>query len=198
MRFAARVGVVLALLSASVTLPIAAAHACTCADIAQVQQLNRADAVFIGKVIERDPPAGSEEAATASDVALTVDVNRVYKGKVSATQVVTAQGIAGYCGLTFAVGDTLLVFANSESSGGNAAPEYVTKLCSGTETAATAPKSFGDGKTPIGYTSAAAHLQTSGGPPIVLLGVGVLALAVASAGWLFWNRRRPADESDAA
>ncbi|HEX5018519.1 MAG TPA: hypothetical protein VFX15_13150 [Actinomycetes bacterium] len=183
-----RVGVILALLGASVTLPMAAAHACTCADATPAKHLRAADAVFLGAVVGQDPPAGSSEASSASDIKLTVDVERVFKGDVSAEQEVTAQGIAGYCGLTFGVSDAVLVFATSESVGGGAPPKFVTSLCSGTERAATVPKSFGDGKRPVGYVSASADVE-EGGFPVGAVAVGLVVVA-AGAGAVGWGLRR--------
>ena len=194
MRGLARVGVVVALLCAGLVVPVAA-QACTCANSGPAKDFKRADVVFLGNVVERDPPAGTPEADSASEVTLTFAVQRVFKGKVIAEQPVVSQGLAGYCGQTFETNDSVLVYAADETLN-TPEPRYVSALCSGSTVADAAPSSFGEGTLPVGFddaASAAAIVDDSGGVPAlvwIVIAVAVVVGAVAG-GVVVGSRRRP-------
>ena len=186
----ARIGFVLALLCAGLTMPLASAQACTCATATPAQNFKVADVVFLGTVLGRDPPAGSDAAASASEVTFTFAASRVFKGDVAATQAVVSQGLAGYCGQTFPDGDSVLVFANDDTERGGP-QRYVSELCSGSEIVDAAPTSFGAGKIPVGYVKPEPAAAGGSGPGVLLLvGMGVLLVAAAGGGGLFMRRRR--------
>jgi len=195
MRGLARVGVVVALLCAGLVVPVAAAQACTCASSGPAKDFQRADVVFLGNVLERDPPAGTPEADSASEVTFTFAVQQVFKGKVAAEQPVVSQGLAGYCGQTFDTDDSVLVYADDETLN-TPEPRYVSGLCSGSAVADAAPSSFGDGSLPIGFdeaASAAAIVDDSGGVRALVWIVVALAVLVGAvaAGVVLSSRRRP-------
>jgi len=193
MRGLARVGVVVALLCAGLVVPVAA-QACTCASSGPAKDFKRADVVFLGNVLERDPPAGTPEADSASEVTFTFAVQRVFKGKVIAEQPVISQGLAGYCGQTFETNDSVLVYAADETLN-TPEPRYVSALCSGSTVADAAPPSFGEGTLPVGFDDAAsaAAIVDSGGVPAlvwIVIAVAVVVGAVAG-GVVVGSRRRP-------
>ena len=195
MRGLTRIGLVVALLCAGLVFPMAAAQACTCANSGPAKDLKRADVVFLGNVLERDPPAGTPEADSASEVIFTFAVQRVFKGKVAAEQPVISQGLAGYCGQTFETSDSVLVYAADETLN-TPEPRYVSELCSGSTVTDAAPASFGEGTLPVGFdeaASAAAIADDPGGVPVVVwiaLALVVVVGAVA-AGVVVGSRRRP-------
>ena len=197
MRGLARAGVVMALLCAGLVVPGAAAQACTCADSGPAQDFKRADVVFLGNVLERDPPAGTAEADAASEVTFTFAVQRVFKGKVAAEQPVISQGLAGYCGQTFNTNDSVLVYAADETVN-TPEPRYVSGLCSGSTVADAAPASFGDGELPAGFEDAvrAADVdEGSGGlPALVWVALALVgAVAAGALGVALFARRRPSE-----
>jgi hypothetical protein len=186
----ARIGFVLALLCAGLVFPFAPAQACTCADATPMQNFKVADVVFLGTVLGRDPPAGSEAAMSASDVTFTYAVKRVFKGDVAATQPVVSQGLAGFCGQAFPDNDSVLVFANDDTERGGP-QHYVSELCSGSEVADAAPASFGAGKIPVGYVKPVpATAGGSGSGVLLLVAAAVVVVAGLGGGGLFWRRRR--------
>jgi hypothetical protein len=190
MKGLARIGFVLALLCAGLAFPITAAQACTCAEATPAQNFKTADVVFLGTVLGRDPPAGSDEAASASEVTFTFAVRRVFKGEVAATQPVVSQGLAGFCGQTFPDDDSVLVFADDETERG-APQRYVTELCSGSEIAGAAPARFGAGKVPVGYVKPRPAAASGGSSTVVLLvAAGAVVAAAAGGGALFSRHRR--------
>jgi hypothetical protein len=195
MRALTRIGLVMALLCAGLVIPVAAAQACTCANSGPAKDFKRADVVFLGNVLERDPPAGTPEEDSASEVTFTFAVQRVFKGKVVAEQPVIAQGLAGYCGQTFETNASVLVYAADETLN-TPEPRYVTELCSGSTVADAAPASFGEGTLPVGFdeaASSAAVVDDSGGVPAlvwIVLAIVVVVGAVA-AGVVVGSRRRP-------
>jgi len=194
MRSLVRVGVVVALLCAGLVVPGVAAQACTCASSGPAKDFKRADVVFLGNVLKRDPPAGTPEADSASEVIFTFAVQRVFKGKVAAEQPVISQGLAGYCGQTFETSDSVLVYAADETLN-TPEPRYVTELCSGSTVTDAAPASFGEGTLPVGFDEAAsaAATESSGGMPalvwLVLAAIG--AVAAGAVGVALFARRRP-------
>jgi hypothetical protein len=188
MRGLVRVAIVLALLCAGAAFPAAVAQACTCAASTPAQNLRSADVVFLGRVIDRDPPAGSDASTSASEVTFTFAVSRVYKGHVSAQQSVVSQGLAGFCGQTFELNQSVLVFADDQTERG-APQRYVTELCSGSEVVDAAPASFGEGSDPKGSLPVDT-VAASEGAPVVLLGGGVAVALLAAAGCAFVIARR--------
>jgi hypothetical protein len=184
-----RTGIVLALLCAGAAFPAAVAQACTCAESTPAQNLRTADVVFLGRVTDREPPAGSDAAASASEVTFTFAVSRVYKGHVTALQSVVSQGLAGFCGQTFELNDSVLLFADDQTERG-APQRYVTELCSGSEVVDAAPASFGEGTEPKGSLPVDTDARSGGGAPVVLLGGGAAVVLLAAAGGAFFVLRR--------
>ncbi|XVV07457.1 hypothetical protein ACQPW3_19595 [Actinosynnema sp. CA-248983] len=127
--------VLAAALSASVLTGTASACSCLPYDT-EPQRYARADHVFSGyvsasTVLERGKPDYVWDDLRA----YTVQVDQEYKGDVPATVSVTTHYAGSMCGLSLTVGESYLVFAFGESSGG----EVWSNYCSGTRLASGGP-----------------------------------------------------------
>ncbi|MET3507177.1 hypothetical protein [Halalkalibacter oceani] len=89
------------------------ASACSCLENAGVEEaLERAEAVFSGKVLDVKEQKGAD-GYLAKAVHFSVD--RAWKG-VDQTEVIIATGLGGGdCGIDFVVGEEYLVYANQSS-----------------------------------------------------------------------------------
>jgi hypothetical protein len=141
-------GVVVA--AAAVGMPVlvaAPAAACSCAVSTPAEQFARADAVFAGTVTGRREPAGGSSAAPA---VYSVDVSRVYKGRVAASQEVVTSVSGASCGLELPPAGPALFFASAAPAGegGPRAGRLVGSLCGGSRPGAEVPAAFGAGQAP--------------------------------------------------
>jgi hypothetical protein len=96
--------------------------ACSCAmPRSPTEALDRASAVFRGRVATLEPPARLEVIYTAR---FTVDT--VWKGPITPDMTVNTIYVEAVCGYPFVVGQDYLVYADEESG------QLVVTLCSGT------------------------------------------------------------------
>ncbi|MGH3928812.1 MAG: hypothetical protein ACRDTF_02395 [Pseudonocardiaceae bacterium] len=105
------------------------ALACSCAAMAFPTQIERADIVFAGRVIERKEAAGVL-VGSGDAVTWTFAVDRLHKGAARDEHEVVSARSEATCGFEFEVGRAYLVFASEQSSDG--ADSMVTGLCDGT------------------------------------------------------------------
>jgi hypothetical protein len=156
----------------SVSLSVRDAEACSCRPPpGPAQALASADAVFEGRA--GDVAGGSQPGPKLPPASMTIPftVLRAWKGvSPSGAVTVTTSGSSASCGYRFAAGETYLVYAYRDSSGG-----LGTGLCSRTRKAADAGEDFaalgapapqGDKSTPnTPGTSAPTSPGTTGVPP---------------------------------
>ena len=164
-----RAVIVRKLLGAVLTVPVligglllvsaAPAAACSCvAGVSDAEQAANADAVFVGKLVDRREPPQRPVMSSSDPAVLTFQVSRVYKGMVGERQeIVTAQSGAS-CGLELVGEGPFLVFGQLDSGGfGHAVDpgQYAANLCGGS-------RAIADGGEPgLGTLSAP---QPPGGP----------------------------------
>ena len=201
MRDVARVGRVLAVMFAGIVLPGAAAQACRCFDGSTADQLQSADAVFFGEIVDRTPlPSGADGTSTLTPKnAYTIDVDLVFKGSVYDEQQVLAGGSSSMCGLTLPASGTVLVYGSTH--GNDSPPRYITSSCSGSTMTDSVPAVLGEGDAPLSSTSAY-ESQLTITPDAdedstalwVVGGVAILALVGLAAAVVVW-RRRPSEET---
>lgn len=112
------------------------ACACSCVGTTDREAFARADAVFSGRLADRDEPWWPVGSG-GDRVTLTFEVDHVYKGDVISRQrVVTARSGAS-CGLEFFGTGPNLVFAQREGAGFDLeSGQYEANLCGGTRTIA--------------------------------------------------------------
>jgi hypothetical protein len=123
------------------------AAACSCVAATPAEHLARADAVFLGTVTERRVPDSGSSAAPAVYV---VEVSRVYKGRVAATQEVVTAVSGASCGLELPARGQALFFASRRpTADGDLRPgQLAGSLCDGTRAGAGMPAAFGAGTAP--------------------------------------------------
>ena len=148
-RITARVTSVVAALSLALLWAVVVpseAHACSCSGISSRSALDRADAVFSGRVLSTDrvrkPGPGHNE--------IRFQVARVYKGDVYAQQVVTSPLGQGGCGINPQVDSSWVIFAEEriEGNGAEAVFRLVTEICSGNLPGSGVPLTLGRGQPP--------------------------------------------------
>jgi len=128
------VGVLLAL-SAWWASP-APAYACSCASASDAQHTADAAAIFTGTVVADQV----DEPGRVRTVTFAVD--RVFKGQVTATQVVTSAASGASCGVELTGPGPFVVFARAEPTG------LTADLCGGTRSG-SAPAGLGTGQAPL-------------------------------------------------
>ena len=96
--------------------------ACSCIEVPVETYFDQADAVFLGRVIDRDD-------ASEYEYVFTFDVRGAWKGVATARVKVRTEKDGGSCGYGFRQGDEYLVFAGHRQANRE---EFVTGLCSGT------------------------------------------------------------------
>ena len=119
------------LMLASVWVLPTKAYACDCPQVTDAEYVAQADAIFTGRIIENE--------TSPSERIITFAVERIYKGDVSARQVVRTER-AG-CGLRVNGPDTYVVFAAVDPD-----PQrgLTANQCGGTRTG-PAPIELGEG-----------------------------------------------------
>ncbi|GAA3605077.1 hypothetical protein [Microlunatus ginsengisoli] len=143
----ALVAIAVALACAAVLIEPTPAWACSCAPTTTQQAVDRADAVFKGRVTERDRTGHGSDAR----IELRFEVSRVFKGRVFSDQVVLSPRDSAGCGIDAEVDSTWVIFATSgvEGTGDHAVTRLTTTLCSGNLPGATAaPALLGRGQFP--------------------------------------------------
>lgn len=200
----ARGALVLLLLVAGMIFTTGTAQACSCALGSPVDQMERADAVFTGEIVERSGKRVDKvgkNAYTAGQFTYTIEVDRVFKGEVNKVQEIVAGTGESSCGVVFPEDGPILVFGTSTGgvgSGKVAPDQYGTNLCSGSQTTSSAPASFGEGEPPIGAVPAAApqseeseYVDSTLQGWAVLAGIGGLTIGlIGLTAWLLMMKRR--------
>jgi hypothetical protein len=193
------------LLMAAGLLVASPASACSCAGGTTQEFLDRADAVFTGRLISREEPRGT--IISSADPALHVfAVETVVKGTAHEQQVVLSPVSGATCGLELAGDGPFVVYATrSTDLGGEpfatlADDQYAAFLCGGTapltpaleaELAALTPSPAPSKGTPLpgaGGTASSGSPSGSGLPGPVIAGAGALAVLLMAA--LLHRRRR--------
>ena len=162
MRYAVRVVLLLAVAAAGVVLPGTAAQACSCVMAGAAQQLEWADAVFTGEIVDKGA-IGSEpvDDLVGSSRTFTFNVDQVFKGKVDGTATVRTASNSAACGIDLPSSGDALVFA-SKSQGDD--ETLTTGLCSGTRTIKSGeaiPAALGAGESPSEQTQTSTTPITS-------------------------------------
>lgn len=106
------------------------AIACSCKKpVPPLESLKKSDAIFSGKVINKDTKAHSALRATSDPVEFTFSVSHIWKGSIDykTVKVITASGEAS-CGYPFKTGESYLVYAQKAKDG------FSTGICSRTKT----------------------------------------------------------------
>ena len=129
------------------------AQACSCAAGSSQQHFKWADAVFAGEIVDRSGQRWVDDgnASGPGQFTYTVEVDRVFKGEVAETQQFVSGTDGASCGVVFPKDGPILVFGQivkGHGAGQGEAPQYWTGLCSGSQTTATPPTSWGDGAPP--------------------------------------------------
>lgn len=97
------------------------AAACSCVPPAStltvkqqvVKAMKNSGAVFSAKIV-----AVKDDARGGQQITYTIEVNRVWKGKVSKTTTISTGSNSAMCGFNFAEGGTYLIYAGGTSKDG--------------------------------------------------------------------------------
>lgn len=152
-------------------------YACSCIEPGTaVEELERSDFVFSGKVIEiRDPKADAAEKSSADLLELHFDVSHTWKGVDETEILIYTERDSASCGFNFTIDNEYLVYGN-ENDG-----KKSVSLCSKTTLLANAADdltALGDGKKP----SIAVNLETgdkvAGTESSMTLSITIFAAAV--------------------
>jgi hypothetical protein len=114
----------------------APAYACSCASATDAQHVAEAAAIFTGTLVADQVDQRNQTRS------LTFAVARVFKGQVTATQVVTSASSGGSCGVQLTGPGPFVVFAQAEPTG------LTADLCGGTRSG-SAPAGLGPGQAPL-------------------------------------------------
>ncbi|RBY92853.1 hypothetical protein [Blastococcus sp. TF02A-30] len=187
-----------ALLGALAVVVAGPAAACSCAGGTTIEQLERADAVFTGRLISRTPGDGGSSASPAVHL---FEVEMVVKGQVLGQQEVLSPDSGASCGIELPERGPVAVFASrSTDLGGTpfatlAEDQYAAFLCDGTAPLTPLLEAELEALLPAGATSpaqppptqpAVAQVPVEGRPPIAQ----VLAVLLVVGGGLVLARWR--------
>jgi hypothetical protein len=86
------------------------AAACSCGQQSQAQAAAQADAVFVGRLVDRVDPPQRPMMSSSDPATLTFDVSRVYKGTVTARQEIVTAMSGASCGLELTGEGPFVVF----------------------------------------------------------------------------------------
>lgn len=132
------------------------AAACSCGGTSDEQALARADAAFVGSLVDIVPPERTGIMSSADPERFVFDVDEVFKGEITVVQSVVTARDGASCGLEIAGAGPFLVFAFEESTltSGAREGEVYSHLCSGTRPISSGdiPASF-EGRPPIPATT---------------------------------------------
>ena len=167
------------------------AFACSCGVLSDEMAFEYADAVFIGDLVDYEPPPNRDVMSSADPATWTFEVSEVYKGEVGAHQEVVSEVLGSSCGLELPREGEFLVFATEagfEIAVGDG--QYYAGLCGGTRATSAGPLAVDAAPSPSAPTEAAAESPSDGGtsPAIVVVVVAIIAAAVL--GGVGFIRRR--------
>jgi hypothetical protein len=125
------------------------AGACSCAETNDEELFARADAVFVGQVLDYEPPPPAEVMSSGDPATWTLGVTEVYKGEVTAVQEIVSAVESATCGVRLDGADEFLVFANlGDGPVPITAGQYWASSCSGTRPADLQPLAVDAQATP--------------------------------------------------
>lgn len=173
------------------------AYACDCSPISSARALRQADAVFLGRLVEKDTVR--LDGTPRQD--LRFEVSTVYKGAVHREQVVATSADSTGCGLDPTVDSTWVIFAVEaiEDRDDRAVNRLSTTQCSGNLPGSLAPTVLGDGREPVAGASDRAEraYATDRAVSRGFAGAGIAAASLASLALLglvvLWRPRRGAE-----
>ena len=181
----------------------APAMACSCVGLTDHQAFERADAVFIGDLIEYEAPPSRNRVISSTDAAVwTFATAQVYKGDVIQQQEVVSEAFGASCGLELPRQGEFLVFATKATSGHSPRPadgQLYAGLCGGTRRTAegllapeiATPRALTSGLPPKGPTESSLRpQQQSTSRPDGRWVVGGFAALVVAASAAFAARGR--------
>lgn len=160
-------------------IPIAKVAACSCMPMVPGEAAAMADAAFTGTVVQEQPVGGNEPMP---QILYTFQVDGVAKGDLGDETTVLAGGDSAGCGMSFAMNERWLIFANADGG------QLATGLCS-----ANVPLAA-DEEPPISVSAPTANAADDGGAGVplgvIVPGVAVIGL-LGVAAYLFWRADRP-------
>ena len=174
-------------------LSAAPAGACSCMELDDQAAFDGADVVFVGELIDYQPPPRSEVMTSADPATWTFGVDEVFKGEATAVQDVVSAVSGATCGLELPREHaTVLVFANHSAEDPEGGGQLEANLCGGTRVG-EAPAAFAATASPPKPVAEPAPDDpaddSTSAVPFVFAGV-VVAGAVAA--FVIHRRRREA------
>jgi hypothetical protein len=176
-------GLALALLLA---VPPMRAVACSCAMPDPLEASARAEAVFVGAVVDRRAPAPGAMVSSADPVEYLFAVEEVRKGPVVSTLVVSSPLSGASCGTEFAIGSRWLVYGSRAEGGA-----LTTHLCEPNELLSDTADLPDE---PVRWPDEVAESPDANGAipqQLFVMAVVIAALAAGSAVAFLWKGRRP-------
>jgi hypothetical protein len=148
--------------AALVTATPGRARACSCRAATLAERLERADAVFEGRVLSvtRVPPPAGRDAPGAGALRAEVEVVQTWKGADRERVTVVTAEAGARCGVELTAGRSYLVFASADEDA------LATGLCDGTrlrEDAEDDVAALGAGVTPVDIAPGADEAPGRGG-----------------------------------
>lgn len=133
------------------------AAACSCMAASDAAAFDGSAAVFTATSADRREPSRGRTWSSTDPVRIVFDVDRVYKGRVHATQSIVTAMSGASCGMELYGSGPYLVFAYQDpTDDGILDGEFASSLCSGNRTVTAAdpvPASFGVGRPPLAGAS---------------------------------------------
>ncbi len=198
-----------ALLLGGALMVASPASACSCAGRSTAEFLDRADAVFIGRLVSREVVRPPGAIGSSADPALHVfAVETVLKGTAHAEQGVVSAESGASCGLELSGDGPFVVFATRSADLGGTEPtpledgRYAASLCGGTapatpelrsELEALASAAPGPPSDPLPGAAGIDGLPTQASdtvPGWLVLVLAVVVAALSTAGLLAQRRHR--------
>lgn len=116
------------------------ASACDCSLSPDATAFEQSDAVFVGRLVDYEPPPTRTVMSSADPATWTFEVSDVYKGEVAATQEIVSEVSGASCGLEIPREGEFLVFATEQGfqmAVGDG--QYYAGLCGGTRSTSDGP-----------------------------------------------------------
>jgi hypothetical protein len=166
------------------------ACACSCVATTPAQAFARADAVFVGRVVDRASKDRFPWERTGVAV-WTFEVERIYKGEVQRRQEIVTMDSGASCGLELDGSGPFVIYATHDSS--YIDPErdqYAAGLCDGSQPLTPAVERSLAAQAPEGPIMPASSVEESaegrgGVSTPLMVGLGAIGAVVAAVvGWL--------------
>lgn len=181
--------VTMAVVVVLIAVVAAPAHACSCVGSTDAEAFALSDAVFVGEVVDYEPPPARAAMSSADPATWTFAVSDVYKGDVAATQEIVSEWQGASCGLEMPRQGEYLVFATRTSfqmDVGQGA--FYAGLCGGTRPVGPEPPAIAATASPpraVTTTAPSAEREPSQDAPVtgdgLAPGLAPAALATAAA-----------------